>query len=231
MSGCPLHNGFDGSLVWPRARLFSPRARHAQQPQADCSQGKIAAETGTTEPTPSPSPNAFSPGISTSREDPRLTLSKFPVGFIRFDNQLFDARGLIQLSSTQMETQLFLFPKRVSLTAPAFKATRIHFLHGTVWPAPDGTHIADYVLHYSDHQQHVFPVLYGNDLRDWNIGSDPNTPAPRGRVAWSGWQPPYAFRVYETTWTNPVPALDITGIEFVSQMSSSAPFLIAISVD
>ena len=216
------------------------------------SQAKIEPQNQHTAETPAPAPLVFPPRSNAatpnqidlgpfynarldspwhSRQDPRLNLGKFPAGLIRFDNQLFDARGLIQLSSAQMETQRFSFPKRLTITAAPFKATRIHFLHGAVWPAPDGTHIGDYVLHYADHQQHVFPVVYGKDLRDWNIGSDPNTPAPRGKVAWSVWQGPYAFRIYETTWTNPVPAIDITSVEFVSQMSSSAPFLISVTVD
>jgi serine/threonine protein kinase len=163
--------------------------------------------------------------------EPRLTLAKFPAGLVRLGNTLFDARGIIQLSSSQMERRHLAFPKQVTGITAGLKAHRFHFLHGTVWPEKEGAHLGDYVVHYADGQQHVFPIVYGVDLRDWNVGSDTKTETARGTVVWSAWQQPFAFRVFKTSWTNPVPQVEITGLDVISRMETSAPFVIAITIE
>ncbi|HXJ57508.1 MAG TPA: serine/threonine-protein kinase [Verrucomicrobiae bacterium] len=164
-------------------------------------------------------------------DDARLTLEKFPAGLLRLGNTSFDARGLIQLSGRELAGRRQTFPERVAGIPVGLKARRIHFLHGTVWPAREGTHLADYAIGYADEQQHVFPIVYGLDVRDWNVGSDPKTQVGRGMTAWSTWQKPFAFRIFTSIWTNPVPELEIVSLDFASRMEASAPFLIAITVE
>jgi len=164
-------------------------------------------------------------------DNEKLALRQFPAGLFRLSQTTFDARGIIQLSSLEMLRQRPVFPDRVTGIPVGIKARRIHFLHGTVWPATDGAHVGDYVIHYADKQQHVFPVIYGVDLRDWNVGSDPKTQTGRGSVAWSVWQQPYAFRLFKSTWNNPLPELELSSIDFASRMQGSAPFLIAVTVE
>jgi hypothetical protein len=167
----------------------------------------------------------------TPNGDARLNLTRFPAGVVQLGRVTFAAQGIVQLSNPEMQHRRLSFPKEVTGIRVAQKATRLHFLHGTVWPARDGAQIGEYVIHYADQEQHVFPNVYGVDVRDWNIGSDPKPQTGRGAVVWATRQDPYAFRIFKSTWTNPLPNLQITTLDFVSTMSNSAPFLIAITVE
>src|SRR5262249_32460504 len=122
-----------------------------------------------------------------NRAEPRLNLASFPAGLSRFDDALFDARGIVQLSGTQTELQEFSYPQKVLGIPVSVKARRLRFLHGAVWPAREGVHLGDYVVHFADQQQHIFPIIYGADVRDWNVGSDPGQRVTRGAVVWSSW--------------------------------------------
>jgi serine/threonine protein kinase len=166
-----------------------------------------------------------------NREEPRLNLARFPAGLFRVDDTSFDARGIIQLSGIQPQLQQFSYPQQVLGIPVSMKARRLRFLHSAVWSAREGAHLGDYVVHFADQQQHIFPIIYGTDLRDWNVGSDPGQRVTRGAVAWSSWQNPFAFRLYQTTWTNPTPSVEITKIDLISRTDSSAPFVVAITIE
>jgi hypothetical protein len=59
-------------------------------------------------------------------------------------------------------------------------------------------------------------------------------------VAWEGDDPwpelhphpgPTRLRLYQTCWTNPRPEVEVRTVDFVSAMTGSAPFLIALTVE
>jgi hypothetical protein len=55
-------------------------------------------------------------------------------------------------------------------------------------------------------------------------------------VAWSGQNGKsrssgLTIQLYKTTWENPTPEVEITSIDFTSAKRTSAPFLIAITVE
>jgi hypothetical protein len=110
-----------------------------------------------------------------------------------------------------------------------------YFLHGTIYPEGNGTEIARYVIHYAGGQQSVRPVRYGEDIRN-SIA----LAADRGREdavpAWTGTNPLVAengisVRLYKSAWENPHPDVPVESIDFNSNLTRSAPFLIAITVE
>jgi hypothetical protein len=117
-------------------------------------------------------------------------------------------------------------------------------LHATCWGGnlPDGTVVGAYVWHFSDGTTHEQPIVYGRDLRDWWFGGqywfyqgDPKSQAEHGQVAWTGSNPVaqrsgVTVRLYLTTYENPHPDLEVTSIDLVSEMTTAAPFLIAMTV-
>ena len=54
-------------------------------------------------------------------------------------------------------------------------------------------------------------------------------------AAESGWNPPgdpaVTLRLYQTTWQNPHPDIEITAIDFVSAEKNSSPFLVAVTAE
>jgi hypothetical protein len=94
------------------------------------------------------------------------------------------------------------------------------------------------VLHYADGDSAELELLYGRDVRDWWFDPREATAetTDRGRVVWTGSNPVVetqgrSLRLYATTPENPRPAVKVTTIDWVSGMSRSAPFLIAITVE
>jgi hypothetical protein len=72
--------------------------------------------------------------------------------------------------------------------------------------------------------------------RDWWVKwSEP--PAPKGLVvAWSGNNEEAAaggtsIRLFKWTWENPLPEIEIRSLDFVSNLTGCAPFLIAITAE
>ena len=108
---------------------------------------------------------------------------------------------------------------------------RLHFLHATDLPVPEGTPVAAYAIHYADGQQCEVPVLYGRDIQAWLLEEDPPAQV----------QPPIAWRtnagggitlqLCRFTWENSRPDVAIESLDFVSKMTKAAPFLVAITAD
>ena len=101
---------------------------------------------------------------------------------------------------------------------------------------PDGTRIANYVLHYADGRQYELPVIYGDHVRNWATWYDMKEIGPGAVVAWTGTNAYTAqnkshSQLFKTTWENPRPEVEIKNIDFVSTMSISSPLLLAITVE
>lgn len=159
-------------------------------------------------------------------------LAWMPSGLQKFGDIDFDTRGVIQLSSKQLN--LPRFPFSVRNIKVDQKATRLNFLHSTGWSASDGTPVCTYVMHMANGKTHDFVVRYGDHVSDWIAQRDPND-AKASMVAWSGKSPANdtgtAVRIYKTQWINPEPDQTITSIDFLSANLDPAPFLIAITAE
>ncbi len=93
--------------------------------------------------------------------------------------------------------------------------------------------IGAYILHYADGRQMELPIVYGEDVRDWWQPSDPKD-ATRAAVAWSGPSPSGpsgGLRVFQRTWDNPRPDVEVESLDFTSTVTKCAPFLIALTLE
>lgn len=162
------------------------------------------------------------------------TLRNLPRGVQELAGVGFDLRGVVQLTGLQAEQQLSVrFPQVVEGIPVRAKGAQVHFLHACGWPAPQGTAIGSYVIHYANGQSHEVPITYGKDVRDWWMNEEPGVGGVE--IAWQGGNTASpsgpSVGLYKTTWNNPMPEEEISTIDFRSSRSDAAPFLVAITVE
>lgn len=163
-------------------------------------------------------------------------LAAMPRGVQRLGTVDFDVRGVVQLGSTRLAGEGGDLPKEVKDIRVGQKCRRIHFLHGTQWRVADGTRIGAYVLHYAGGTQAELPIIYGHQVRDWWSSGTEQSMAKVARVAWNGSNPATeaqksSLRIFESVCPNPHPDKLVQSLDFVSAMTDSAPFLIAITLE
>ena len=163
-------------------------------------------------------------------------LSSLPKGVQAFAQAAFDVRGVIQLAgkTARKETKLNL-PGEVKGIKIAYKGSKIHFLHGTAWRAREGQTIGRYTLNYENGQSVSIPVVYQRNVADWWVKEGDPVPTDAD-IAWTGEnaasaEQGYNIRLFKYTINNPWPDLEIQTIDFVSEMTESAPFLIAVTIE
>jgi len=167
---------------------------------------------------------------------PGANLSTLPKGVQVFAGAAFDVRGLIQLAGKQMyeETGKAL-RQSVKGIKVNYKGKKLHFLHGTAWQAEEDTKVGEYILHYANGQTRHIPLIYQHHLEDWWVQESDAIPTDAD-IAWTGENEVahklgYKIRLYRYTINNPFPDEEIATIDFVSTMTESAPFLIALTVE
>ncbi|MCP5523421.1 MAG: hypothetical protein H7A46_17940 [Verrucomicrobiales bacterium] len=163
------------------------------------------------------------------------TLRDLPEGLQTFNDVQFDVRGIVQLAGrSQVAESRVRFPERVEGIPVGRTATALCFLHGTGWKAPLDTNIGRYQVHYANGAQRNVHIVYGRDVRDWWTDTA-EIVGDELQVAWTGENHSSPggpeLRLYQTRWENPMPDQEITSIDFISAMSDSAPFLIAITAE
>jgi hypothetical protein len=157
------------------------------------------------------------------------TLEMLPPGLLYFGGVLFDARGIVQLSSKSLKDPAY--PKQINGIRIDQRCRQLHFLHATGWKSPDGTRVGSYVLGYEDGTQIDIPLIYGKDLRDWNGKSDSAVPT-EATLVWSAKNlADFNPRLFKSSWDNPRPEHAIDSLDFISTGVEAAPFLIAITAE
>jgi eukaryotic-like serine/threonine-protein kinase len=229
--------------AWPlrsvAGRIIDPPLEPELVPPRDANAGVDQIDLGPYFTSPFQVP--FQPAYDTLESDTGLT--RLRRGTVKIKGIVFDARGVIQLRRFEPlgGTWAVLWnerPLRVAGIPIGRAISRFHFLHGTGWKEPDGTPIASLVLHYADGEQREIQVLYGRHLRDWmfNPGGQESGVMENSRVGWMDSNPVaerqgLKLRLYVTTWENPRPEVNVTELDYVSQMTQCAPFLIALTVE
>ena len=173
-------------------------------------------------------------------------LSKLQVGLVELGGVKFDVRGVIQLRRAEplggaWELATLDDPFRVDGIPIQQEATRFHLLLGTVSEGTvpsGGTVIGRLELHYADGETRPLEVVYGRDVLNWwyEPAKVDSEVIDRARVVWTGTNPVanengHRLRLYLNTRDNPRPGVKITTFDFVSAMSESGPFLIAVTVE
>jgi hypothetical protein len=164
-------------------------------------------------------------------------LGSLPAGIQQLEGVEYDLRGVIQLASKAPTANRF--PTNISGIKVGQKVRKLHFLHSGAFgkPADEGKEIGAYILHFAGNQTRIeVPIIYGQDVRDWHYWPrEPEAPANLHRV-WKGENKTSKaansyLRLFETTWTNIIPNVELESIDFVSKLSQPAPFLLAITVE
>jgi hypothetical protein len=170
-------------------------------------------------------------------------LSELPVGLVKLGGVAFDIRGVIQVRRTEplggpWELAASDDAVRVDGIPIQGTASRLHLLLGTIQSEADGTVVGRLLLRYADGETRTLDLVYGRDVRDWwyDLAKADAETTDRAKVVWTGLNPvanEYGrrLRLYLNTRENPRPGVKITGFDFVSAMSNSAPFLIAVTVE
>lgn len=163
---------------------------------------------------------------------PNNSLDVLPPGLLQLGGTVFDVRGIIQLSGQELRKGGRSYPQRMLGIKVGQSCSQLHFLQAAGWHTSDGTRIGSYIVHYADGREQTIPIIYGEDLRDWNGNTDSSTTIKRGTMVWSGTnRAPFHVRLFKTIWVNPWPETEITTLDYVSAMSESAPFLVALTAE
>jgi WD40 repeat protein/serine/threonine protein kinase len=159
-------------------------------------------------------------------------LSELPTGSEEFDGTSFEVRGLVQIGN---ETNGF--PDSVIGLPVKGKVHRIHFLHSAIRGSDrTGTVVGKYVIHYADGTIDDRPLVLGNDVLDWWTKPPDSGSSQKLQVAWTGYNrnsrgEGKTIQLYKTTWEIPRSDAEIVSMDFVSAKQTTAPFLVAISVE
>lgn len=183
---------------------------------------------------------------SSSHED--NTLAELAPGIHIIGGVPFDVEGRVQLWGRGFADSGRFFPERVRNIAVGRNCGRIHLLHGSEFTGDDlaGKTVARLVLHYTDGSQAEIRIKAGEHLADWwgpiyrtDVPRESReTSAPGTELAWSGsnpWikerQPDYSLRLYKSTFLNPHPECRLASVDYVSELTGAAPFMVGMTVE
>ena len=97
-------------------------------------------------------------------------------------------------------------------------------------PETRGTRIGYYQLHYADGEEEQVPLVYGQNIDNCVVSKNSRTGAVD--LAWTGTNASgTVLCLFHTTWENPRPGTVVESMDFVSQVTKSAPLLIALTVE
>ncbi|MBN2593009.1 MAG: protein kinase [Sedimentisphaerales bacterium] len=160
-------------------------------------------------------------------------LMAFPAGLRKWDDVLFDARGVIQLCSSHPDWSKF--PQSIEIPVNR-RFYRLHVLHGVAYVEREGVSVGAFQLIYSDGQRREIEIQYGRDVRDWWVSRDSKLNVEHGTVAWTARRLSASLatekvRIFLTTYENPRPEIDVVHVNFISKKTQSAPFLLAMTIE
>ncbi len=170
--------------------------------------------------------------------NPRNNLAGLPAGRQTYDGVRFNVAGIIQLASGNDVTQTNNpYPGTVEGIPVNRACHQVHLLHGTTQGVDDQTVVASLVLHYADGTTGKLDIVYGRQVYDWWFKGTADVPlAGNTTVAWVGENPEakhegYRIRVFKSSFANPKPDKRIDTVDYVSALTPSAPFLLALTVE
>jgi hypothetical protein len=144
----------------------------------------------------------------------------------------YDVRGIVQLKGRELAS----YPQERTGIRVGQSCEKLHFLHATAYAVPTNTVIGHYRVRYADGTVKSIPVVYGKDVLDWWVDPKDAVAARLCDIAWEGGNPvtrnnARVVRLYHTVWKNPFPLESIRSLDFVSEVTLSAPFLLAVTLE
>jgi hypothetical protein len=164
----------------------------------------------------------------------RWTLAKFQPGLQTLGGIEFDVRGAIQLSPANAQPTTSRFSPEVRGISVSQSSARLHFLHGCINRSTPGIRVALYLIHYANGERVEVPVVYGEEVRDTLFVRKSPTQAANASIVWQtdcDQLAGHALRLFHFAWKNPYPNIEIRHVDFLSGLSSSTPFLVAITAE
>lgn len=165
---------------------------------------------------------------SLGQPDSPWNLSALPRRLQLFNGTLFDVQRMIVVRGIAIDPDR---PERVAGIAVRKKARTLHVLQGANFYSQGGARIAGYVLHYADGEKRDLPVVYGEDVCDWNMNGFSGGPLKNASTAWTGPGGSTLLRLYHRAYENPRPDVEITSLDFVSASEKATPFVVAITLE
>jgi hypothetical protein len=164
-------------------------------------------------------------------------LATLPRGLQTFEGVEYDVRGILQMAGKGASAGRFA-PQVMGIPVHQ-KCHTLHFLHSAAFGGvgDEGKQIGSYVLHYAANQMRLeIPIVYGRDVRDWHTHPSEPPAAKLLKVAWTGTNSVskaagQSIRLFETSWVNVAPDVEIESIDIVAGMTSAAPIVIAITAE
>jgi hypothetical protein len=173
-------------------------------------------------------------------------MEELPTGKHVFSGIPFDVTGRIQLWGRGLASLRSRFPKQVEGITVSAKCTKIYLFHGALFANQPGMPIPSLVLHYQDGSRRDVQILVGQHVLDWwgpvyqkGVSTNAVTVTdPGSELAWVGSnpyirarQPSLSVRLYKSPFENPLPAVQIATIDYVSSGGVPAPFLVGLTIE
>jgi hypothetical protein len=147
-------------------------------------------------------------------------------------NVEFDVRGIVHLNGKRAVIPGVEYPNRVRLVGSQGELRRLHFLQATTGATSAGVKVGHYLVRYTNGQRAEIPLLYGINISEFHT---PAVNLEQAKLAWSNQTSDLPENINSAlfifTWENPNPNQPISSIDFVSALTESAPFLVALTME
>jgi WD40 repeat protein len=166
-------------------------------------------------------------------------LAELPRGRQKLGGIEYDLRGFVELDHRAEWTDYAGPFHPMAAIVVGQRCRRLHFLQASEGePRIDGSTVARWIVYYADGSTLEWPVIYGDQVRDvvWWVKEEP-LEARRATVVWRGRSPfgnlpgRDGLRLFQSTWINPRPDLEITRLEFRVGETAMKPMVVAITAE
>ncbi len=160
------------------------------------------------------------------------SLPTLPQGRQKFGETEFEiGPGVVQFACQYFQLMGTEFPQKQFLGLKVGRKCRtLHFLHARRWGDLKAAFLASYLIHFANGLTWEIPVTNQNQGNVRYSGDEPGG-AKGSIVAWRGTNSLGQVRLFQTSWENPLPEVEVESINLVSGMSFYPAFLAAITVE
>jgi WD40 repeat protein/serine/threonine protein kinase len=158
------------------------------------------------------------------------SLPTLPQGRQKFGGTEFEiGPGVVQFACQYFQLMDREFPKQFPGLKVGRKCHTLHFLHAKRWGSEKEI-LASYLIHFANGLTWEIPVTSQNQ-GDVRYSGDEPEGAKGSIVAWTGTNSLGRVRLFQTSWENPLPEVEVENIDLVSAMTFYPAFLVAITVE
>jgi hypothetical protein len=164
-------------------------------------------------------------------------LCSLPQGIQAFADTQFDVRGEIAVYYHLQDQN---YPESIEGIPVRRRARSLHFLHaagGKSQGVATGEPIGFYRLRFANGQVEDIPILYNQNTSDWWEHEHLPKALPDARLAWRGSSTVVkpdsvnTVRLFNFTWNNPFPDIEIVSFDLFATQQQTRPFLIAVTAE